>query len=68
MANGIMKNWTERVRKHCLHDLIYHLDICLKVPRYGFSCSSVPQTLYNNLYFQAALIRRTSGKSLGTFK
>jgi len=68
MANRITKNWTERVRKECLNDLINYLDICLKVPRYGSPCSSVPQTLYNNLYFQAALIRRTSGQSLGTFK
>ena len=68
MANRIKKIWTERVRKQCLHDLIYYLDISLKVPRYDSPCSSIPQKLYNNLYFQAALIRRTSEQSLGTFK
>jgi len=68
MANRITKNWTERVRKECLNGLTHSLDICLKVPRYGSPWSSVPHALYNNLYFQAALIRRTGGQSLGTFK
>jgi hypothetical protein len=67
MAKEIITNWTERVRKQCLYDLICYLNIYLKVPWYGSPCNIVPQTLYYILFIQAAHVR-TSGQSLGTLK
>lgn len=66
MANRIMKNWTERVRKQCLHDLIYYLDICLKVPNAVLPAVAFHKSSITISIFKLLLSERQASKALET--